>query len=67
MLDQLRYVSHGRTKTVLANVPAFNAVGIEGLERLGWNRTYQTPRMLRGADIGWNPSLIWSILSRAWG
>ena len=67
LLEQLRYASYGQAKTVLANVPESNAAGIDGLERLGWRPTYQTPRMLRGADIGWNPSLIWSILGRAWG
>lgn len=67
LLEQLRYASHGRTRTVGANVPSSHGAGIEGLERLGWSRTYQTPRMLRGDDITWGPALIWSILSRAWG
>ena len=67
LLEQLRYSSHGRAKTIAANLPESNATGIEGLERLGWSPTYQTSRMLRGEDIDWNPSLIWGILSRAWG
>lgn len=67
LLEQLRHASHGRTKTVGANVPADNEAGIRGLEALGWSPTYETPRMLRGADVAWRPTLIWNILSRAWG
>jgi GNAT superfamily N-acetyltransferase len=67
LLDQLRYVGHGKVKVVEADVPSVHAEGIAGLERLGWAATYQTPRMLLGADVPWNPRLIWSILSRAWG
>jgi GNAT superfamily N-acetyltransferase len=67
LLEQLRYVSHGKVKSVTATVPASHSTGIEGLERLGWGASFLTPRMLRGADIPWNPSLIWGILSRACG
>jgi hypothetical protein len=67
LLDQLRYVGHGKVKVVEADVPSVHAEGIAGLERLGWAVTYQTPRMLLGADVPWNPRFVWSILSRAWG
>jgi GNAT superfamily N-acetyltransferase len=67
LLEQLRFIGHDRASKVEANVPSSNTDGIAGLERLGWTAAYQTPRMLRGHDIGWNPRLVWSILSRAWG
>jgi GNAT superfamily N-acetyltransferase len=67
LLEQLRYLGRDRVKTVEAAVPSSNPAGIDGLERLGWGLSFRTPRMLRGAGIPWHPSLIWSILSRAWG
>ena len=67
LLDQLRYIGHGRTKTVRAAVPATNLPGIDRLERLGWSPTFQAPRMLRGPDLRWEPALIWSILGFAFG
>jgi GNAT superfamily N-acetyltransferase len=67
LLEQLRHLGHGEVKTVQATVPCSNSAGIDGLQRLGWGRTFQTPRMLRGTDIPWSPSLIWGMLSRAWG
>ena len=67
LLEHLRHMSHGKARTVQATVPACNPAGIEGLQRLGWSPTFQTPRMLRGADVAWNPAMIWGILSRAWG
>jgi GNAT superfamily N-acetyltransferase len=67
LLEQLRWISRGKVKVVEAVVPSLNAAGIAGLEALGWVATYRTPRLVRGADIPWNPLHIWSILSRAWG
>lgn len=67
LLEQLRWAGHGKVKIVEADVPSVHAAGIAGLERLGWAATFQSPRMLRGADVPWQPTMIWSILSRAWG
>ena len=67
LLEQLRYAGRGRTKTVRAAVPGTNLASIDRLQRLGWSPTFQTPRMLRGPDIPWEPALIWSILGFAFG
>ena len=67
LLDQLRYLDNGRTKTVRAAVPRPKSAGVDALEQLGWSPTFQAPRMLRGSDVGWDPSLIWSILGFAFG
>jgi len=67
LLDQLRHLGRGRTKAVRAVVPLVHESGWGGLEERGWNPTFQTPRMLRGEDIAWDPTLIWSILSFGFG
>jgi GNAT superfamily N-acetyltransferase len=67
LLDQLRHLGVGRTETVHAAVPRVHESGWRGLERLGWSRAFQTPRMLRGPAIDWEPSLIWGVLTFAFG
>jgi GNAT superfamily N-acetyltransferase len=67
LLDQLRHLGRGRAKAVRAIVPLVHESGWRGLEERGWNPTFQTPRMLRGEGIAWDPTLIWSILSFGFG
>ena len=67
LLNQLRYLAAGRAETVHAAVPASHEAGCLDLERLGWKPLFQTPRMLRGAEVDWEPELIWSILSFGFG
>ncbi|MGD0017776.1 MAG: GNAT family N-acetyltransferase [Candidatus Limnocylindrales bacterium] len=67
LLDQLRYRAGGRAETVRAAVPHGHEAGWRGLELLGWNPTFRTPRMLRGPAVDWDPTLIWSVLSFAFG
>jgi GNAT superfamily N-acetyltransferase len=67
LLDQLRHLGRGRTKAVRAVVPLVHESGWRGLQERGWNPTLQTPRMLRGEGIAWDPTLVWSILSFAFG
>jgi len=67
LLDQLRHLAAGRSETACAAVPASHEAAWHGLEQLGWKPLFQTPRMLRGPDIDWNPNLIWSILSFGFG
>jgi GNAT superfamily N-acetyltransferase len=67
LLDQLRHLGVGRTETVHAAVPRVHESGWRGLEQLGWSRAFQTPRMLRGPAIDWDPTLIWGVLTFAYG
>ncbi len=67
LLDQLRHLALGRSETACAAVPAACEAAWRGLEALGWEPLFQTPRMLRGPDIEWKPELIWSILSFGFG
>jgi len=67
LLDLLRHLGKGRTKTVRAAVIKGNDPAQRYLERLGWSATFTVPRMLRGEPIPWEPALIWSLLGFAFG
>jgi GNAT superfamily N-acetyltransferase len=67
LLDLLRHLGHNRVKTVRAATPKGNEDGQLLLERYGWSPTFASPRMLRGKSIEWEPTLIWSLLSFAFG
>jgi GNAT superfamily N-acetyltransferase len=67
LLDLLRHLGNNRVKTVRAATPKGNEDGQLLLERYGWNPTFASPRMLRGKSIDWDPTLIWSLLSFAFG
>ena len=67
LLDLLRHLGKGRTKTVRAAVVKGNDPAQRYLERLGWSATFTVPRMLRGEPIPWEPALIWSLLGFAFG
>ncbi len=67
LLDQVRHTAGGRAPVVHAGVPASNAAGVAELEDHGWERQFQTPRMLRGEAVPWQPEMIWGILGFAFG
>jgi hypothetical protein len=67
LLNLLRHLGKGRTRTVRAVAVDGNAPAQRQLEALGWSLTFATPRMLRGAPVAWDPGLIWSLLSFGFG
>jgi GNAT superfamily N-acetyltransferase len=67
LLELLRHLGRGRSKTVRAGLVNGNEDGQLLLESRGWSPTFATPRMLRGRPIAWDPTLIWSILGFAFG
>jgi GNAT superfamily N-acetyltransferase len=67
LLDQLRHLGFDRTRTVHAVVPSAHESGRRGLEQRGWSQAFRTPRMLRGPDVDWDRTLIWSVLGFAFG
>jgi ribosomal protein S18 acetylase RimI-like enzyme len=67
LLDQLRHLTAGRAEAAHAAVPGSNEAGIAALEALGWRREFETPRMLRGEDVAWDPKLIWGVGSFGFG
>jgi GNAT superfamily N-acetyltransferase len=67
LLDLLRHLGLGRAKAARAAVMADDLGRAQSLERRGWSPTFQTPRMLRGQSIAWQPGFIWSLLGFAFG
>jgi GNAT superfamily N-acetyltransferase len=67
LLDLLRHLGKGRAKTIHAAVVNGNQAGQTALEDRGWGATFETPRMLRGQSILWEPQLIWGLLGFAFG
>lgn len=69
LLNLLRHLGRGRTKTVRAVAVAVDAEeqAQRWFDSLGWSPTFATPRMLRGAPVAWDPGLIWSLLSFGFG
>ncbi|HEX7491096.1 MAG TPA: GNAT family N-acetyltransferase [Candidatus Limnocylindrales bacterium] len=67
LLELLRHLCRGRSKTARASLVKGNEDGQLLLEDHGWAPTFATPRMLRGSSIDWQPTLIWSILGFAFG
>ena len=67
LLELLRHLGRGKARTVQAAAVKGHEAGLLMLERRGWNATFETPRMLRGEPIDWEPALIWSILGFAFG
>jgi GNAT superfamily N-acetyltransferase len=67
LLNLLRHLGKGRTKTLRAVTVDGKEPTQSRLESLGWSATFATPRMLRGNTVAWEPGLIWSLLSFGFG
>ena len=72
LLAHLRVVGHGRVEKVRAAVarPPDGDVRPEArrlLAESGWAPAFETPRMLRGPALAWDPRLIWGILGFSFG
>jgi hypothetical protein len=67
LLELLRHRTAGRSRVARAAVVGTHTAGLRLLEEWGWAQLFETPRMLRGPRIDWDPTLIWSVLSFAFG
>jgi GNAT superfamily N-acetyltransferase len=67
LLGQLRLLGLARTRTIDAVVPLAHEAAWRELQERGWKPAFQTPRMLRGDRIAWDPSIVWNVLSFAFG
>jgi GNAT superfamily N-acetyltransferase len=65
LLALLRSLSGGLPAR--AAIVGSNRAGVGTLERAGFSPRFQTPRMLLGPSIDWNPDLIWGLLGFAFG
>ncbi|MEO8572289.1 MAG: GNAT family N-acetyltransferase [Chloroflexota bacterium] len=52
---------------IRAGVPIENAVGVERLLAGGWTALWQSPRLIRGDPLRWQPEAIWGQFNHAMG
>ena len=64
---EARRAAVGPERQVRAGLPLENRAGIARLRSLGWTRSWNAPRMIRGEPIGWHPDLIWGQFAMALG
>jgi GNAT superfamily N-acetyltransferase len=72
LLNLLRKRAHGRgslARAALVRPPdgETDPRARRMLAEAGWRPAFETPRMLRGPSIDWDPTLIWGVLSFAFG
>ena len=63
LLELLRYRASGRARVARAIVVDSHRAGMAALAANGWSQLFETPRMLRGPAVDWDPTMIWSLLS----
>jgi hypothetical protein len=54
-------------RLVRAGLPRENREGIRRLKELGWKRSWNAPRMIRGEPLDWRPELIFGQFAMALG
>ena len=64
---EARRAAVGAHRLVRAGVPIENRAGIRRLETLGWKRSWNAPRMIRGEPLDWHPQQIWGQFAMALG
>ena len=64
---EARRAGIGLERKVRAGLPIENRAGIARLRELGWIRSWNAPRMARGAPIDWRPERIWGQFAMALG
>lgn len=62
-----RRAAVGPERPVRAGLPLENAAGIERLAQLGWKRSWNAPRLIRGEPIAWRPEGIYGQFAMALG
>ena len=64
---QARRAAIGPERKVRAGLPLENRSGIRRLQELGWTRSWNAPRMIRGEPLDWHPEQIWGQFAMALG
>jgi len=62
-----RRLAAGPSGRVRAGLLEANVVGLERLASDGWHRSWEAPRLVRGAPLVWQPAAIWGQFNHAMG
>jgi GNAT superfamily N-acetyltransferase len=64
---QARLVAAGPGRTVRCGILLDNEPGAEALEAAGWTEAWRAPRLVRGAALTWDPTMLWGQFNHAMG
>ena len=62
-----RRLAAGPSGRVRAGLLEANVAGLERLAHDGWHRSWEAPRLVRGAPLDWRPAAIWGQFNHAMG
>lgn len=62
-----RLVAAGPERTVRCGVVLDNEAGGSALEADGWTEAWRAPRLIRGADLTWEPTMLYGQFNHAMG
>lgn len=62
-----RLVAAGPERTVRCGIVLDNGAGAAALEADGWTEAWRAPRLIRGAALTWEPTMLWGQFNHAMG
>ncbi len=62
-----RLVAAGAGRTVRCGIVLDNETGAAALEADGWTEAWRAPRLIRGAALTWDPTMLWGQFNHAMG
>jgi GNAT superfamily N-acetyltransferase len=62
-----RLVAAGPDRTVRCGIVLDNEAGAAALEADGWTEAWRAPRLIRGAPMHWDPTMLWGQFNHAMG
>lgn len=66
-LLEARLVAAGPGRTVRCGIVLGNEAGAAALEADGWTEAWRAPRLVRGAPLTWDPTMLWGQFNHAMG
>lgn len=64
---EARLAAAGPERTVRCGITLDNAAGAEALQAHGWSEAWRAPRLVRGAPLHWDPTMLWGQFNHAMG
>lgn len=64
---QARLVGAGPGRTVRCGILLDNEAGAAALHAAGWTEAWRAPRLVRGAALTWDPTMLWGQFNHAMG
>lgn len=62
-----RRIAAGPDRTVRCGIVLANDAGAAALDAAGWTEAWRAPRLIRGAPLEWDPTMLWGQFNHAMG